>query len=159
MERALSADLERVASSMSNDEASFLNIQLLSNDSSLSDAHIRVCPEGQIIGDAVQAAAAAERVQPPECNDLALVPMQLACPLTRGTAGRSLPISSCYTGSAGSLSRSKHGVISPRPTRPFPSHFGRTAARTASYRVGQWLWLSARHCSTAQRCVLCDCGL
>ena len=85
--------------------------------------------------------------------------MQLACPLTRGTAGRSLPISSCYTGSAGSPSRSKHGLISPRPTRPFPSHFGRTAARTAPYRVGQWLWLSAWHCSTAQRCVLCDCGL
>ena len=37
--------------------------------------------------------------------------------------------------------------------------FGRTAARTAPYRVGQWLWLSARHCSTAHRRVLCDCGL
>ena len=42
---------------MSNDEASFLNIQLLSNDSSLGDAHIRV-PEGQIARDAIQAAYA-----------------------------------------------------------------------------------------------------
>ena len=57
MERSLSTDLERVASSMSNDEASFLNIQLLSNDSSLGDAHIRV-PEGQIAYDAMQIAYA-----------------------------------------------------------------------------------------------------
>ena len=57
MEELLSADLERVSSSMSQDEADHINIQLLSNDSSLSDAHIRV-PEGQIIGDAVQAAYA-----------------------------------------------------------------------------------------------------
>ena len=58
MERSLSADLERVASSMSNDEASFLNIQLLSNDSSLGDAHIRVPEEGQIARDAIQIAYA-----------------------------------------------------------------------------------------------------
>ena len=57
MERVLSADLERVASSMSADEENFLNIQLLSIDSSLSDAHIRV-PEGQIARDAIQAAYA-----------------------------------------------------------------------------------------------------
>ena len=58
MERVLSTDLERVASSISNDgEADSMNIQLLSNDSSLGDAHIRV-PEGQIARDAVQAAYA-----------------------------------------------------------------------------------------------------
>ena len=57
-EAALSADHERVASSKSeNDEANFMNIQLLSNDSSLGDAHIRV-PEGQIARDAIQAAYA-----------------------------------------------------------------------------------------------------
>ena len=56
MERALSTDLERVASSISNDgEAVSMNIQLLSNDSSLGDAQIQV-PEGQIVGDAIQAA-------------------------------------------------------------------------------------------------------
>ena len=58
MERALSADLERVASSINNDsdgEADSMNIQLLSNDSSLDDAQIQV-PEGQIVGDAIQAA-------------------------------------------------------------------------------------------------------
>ena len=55
MEKALSADLERVVSSMSNDDTSFLNIQLLSNDSSLGDAQIQVS-EGQIVGDAIQAA-------------------------------------------------------------------------------------------------------
>ena len=32
-----------------------MNIHLLSNDSSLGDAHIRI-PEGQIVGDAIQAA-------------------------------------------------------------------------------------------------------
>ena len=58
MERALSADLERVASSMSNDEASELNVQLLSNDSILGDAHIRVPAEGQIARDAIEAAYA-----------------------------------------------------------------------------------------------------
>ena len=100
-----------------------------------------------------RASAAARR------NALALLSMPLACLLTRGTGGRSLPTSSCYMGSAGSRLRSEHGVISPRPARPFSSHFGRTAARTAPYRVCQWLWLSAGHCSTAQRCVLCDCGL
>ena len=57
MEELLSADLERVSSSMSQDEADHINIQLLSNDSSLSDAHIRV-PEGQIARDAIQAAYA-----------------------------------------------------------------------------------------------------
>ena len=58
MEEALSADLERVASSKSeNDEANFMNIQLLSNDSSLGDAQIRV-QEGQVARDAVQAAYA-----------------------------------------------------------------------------------------------------
>ena len=58
MERALSTDLERVASSISNDgEAVSMNIQLLSNDSSLGDAQIRV-PEGQIARDAIQAAYA-----------------------------------------------------------------------------------------------------
>ena len=93
------------------------------------------------------------------CNGLALLSMRLACVLTRGSGGRSLPSSSCYMGSAGSRVRSEHGVISPRPTRPFSSHFGRTAARRAPHRVGQWLWLSARHCSTARRCVLCGCGL
>ena len=59
MEEALSADLERVASSKSeNDEANFMNIQLLSNDSSLGDAHIRVPERGQIAGDAIQSAYA-----------------------------------------------------------------------------------------------------
>ena len=43
---------------MSNDEASFRNIQLLSNDSSLGDAHIRVPEGGQIARDAIQAAYA-----------------------------------------------------------------------------------------------------
>ena len=57
METALSADLERVSSSMSNGEANHLNIQLLSNDSSLGDAHIRVA-EGQIARDAIQVAYA-----------------------------------------------------------------------------------------------------
>ena len=58
MEEALSADLERVASSKSeNDDANFMNIQLLSNDSSLGDAHIRV-PEGQIARDAIESAYA-----------------------------------------------------------------------------------------------------
>ena len=56
MERALSSDLERVASLMSNG-GSFLNIQLLSNDSSLGDAQIQA-PEGQIARDAIQAAYA-----------------------------------------------------------------------------------------------------
>ena len=56
MERALSADLERVSSAMSN-EGTIIDIQLLSNDSSLGDAHIRV-PEGQIARDAIQAAYA-----------------------------------------------------------------------------------------------------
>ena len=56
MERALSADVERVSSSMSN-EGTIISIQLLSNDSSLGDAHIRV-PEGQIARDAIQAAYA-----------------------------------------------------------------------------------------------------
>ena len=54
MERALSADVERVSSAMSN-KGMIIDIQLLSNDSSLGDAHIRV-PEGQIVGDAIQAA-------------------------------------------------------------------------------------------------------
>ena len=53
MEQALSADLERVSSSKSN-EGVTISIQLLSNDSSLGDAHIRV-PEGQIARDAIQA--------------------------------------------------------------------------------------------------------
>ena len=57
MERALSADLERVSSAMSN-EGTIIDIQLLSNDSSLlGDAYIRV-PEGQIARDAIQAAYA-----------------------------------------------------------------------------------------------------
>ena len=56
MERALSTDLERVASSMSS-EGNIINVQLLSADSSLGDAHIRV-PEGQIARDAIQAAYA-----------------------------------------------------------------------------------------------------
>ena len=58
MERVLSTDLERVASSINNDsdgEADSMNIQLLSNDSSLGDAQIQVS-EGQIVGDAIQAA-------------------------------------------------------------------------------------------------------
>ena len=54
MERALSADLERVSSAISN-QGTIISIQLLSNDSSLGDAHIRV-PEGQIARDAIQAA-------------------------------------------------------------------------------------------------------
>ena len=57
MERALSADLERVASSMSN-EGNIINVQLLSNDSSLGDAHIRVPAEGQITRDAIEVAYA-----------------------------------------------------------------------------------------------------
>ena len=57
MERALSADLERVTSSMINDEDTFVNVQLLSNDSSLGNAQIRV-PEGQIARDAIQSAYA-----------------------------------------------------------------------------------------------------
>ena len=58
MEEALSADLERVASSKSqNNEANSMNIQLFSNDSSLGDAQIRV-QEGQVARDAVQAAYA-----------------------------------------------------------------------------------------------------
>ena len=56
MERALSADVERVSSAMSN-EGMIISIQLLSNDSSLGDAYIRV-PEGQIARDAIQAAYA-----------------------------------------------------------------------------------------------------
>ena len=56
MERALSADLKRVASSFNNKgEADSMHIQLLSNDSSLGDAQIQVS-EGQIVGDAIQAA-------------------------------------------------------------------------------------------------------
>ena len=58
MERALSADLERVSSSMSNGETTHLNIQLLSNDSSLGDAHIQVPAEGEITRDAIEAAYA-----------------------------------------------------------------------------------------------------
>ena len=54
MEQALSADLERVSSAMS-DEGMSISIQLLSNDSSLGDAQIQVS-EGQIVGDAIQAA-------------------------------------------------------------------------------------------------------
>ena len=57
MERALSDDLERVASSRSN-EGNIVNVQLLSNDSSLGDAHIRVPAEGQITRDAIEAAYA-----------------------------------------------------------------------------------------------------
>ena len=57
MERALSADLERVSSAMSN-EGTIISIQLLSNDSSLGDAHIQVPEGGQIARDAVQAAYA-----------------------------------------------------------------------------------------------------
>ena len=49
----MEADLERVSSSMSNED-SLLNIQLLSADSCLGDAYIRV-PEGQIARDAIQA--------------------------------------------------------------------------------------------------------
>ena len=56
MERALSADVERVSSAMSN-KGMIISIQLLSNDSSLGDAYIRV-PEGQIARDAIQAAYA-----------------------------------------------------------------------------------------------------
>ena len=56
MEQALSSDLERVSSSMSN-EGLIISIQLLSNDSSLGDAYVRV-PEGEIARDAVQAAYA-----------------------------------------------------------------------------------------------------
>ena len=56
MERALSADLERVSSAMGN-EGMIIDIQLLTNDSGLGDAHIRV-PEGQIARDAIQAAYA-----------------------------------------------------------------------------------------------------
>ena len=58
MERVLSTDLERVASSINNDsdgKADSMHIQLLSNDSSLGDAQIQVS-EGQIVGDAIQAA-------------------------------------------------------------------------------------------------------
>ena len=62
MERPLSDDLERLASSMSN-EASFLDIHLISNDSSLSDAHIRVS-EGQIARDAIEAAYATTLTKP-----------------------------------------------------------------------------------------------
>ena len=58
MERALSDDLERVASLRSNGEANHLNIQLLSNDSSLGDAHTRVPAEGQLARDAIEAAYA-----------------------------------------------------------------------------------------------------
>ena len=59
MEEALSADLERVASSKSqNNEANSMNIQLFSNDSSLGDAQIRV-QEGQVARDAVKSAYAA----------------------------------------------------------------------------------------------------
>ena len=58
MEEALSADLERVASSKSQiNKAISMNIQLFSNDSSLGDAQIRV-QEGQVARDAVQAAYA-----------------------------------------------------------------------------------------------------
>ena len=53
MERALSADVKRVASSFN--KAVSMHIQLLSNDSSLGDAQIQVS-EGQIVGDAIQAA-------------------------------------------------------------------------------------------------------
>ena len=56
MERALSVDLKRVSSAMSN-EGTIISIQLLSNDSSLGDAYTRV-PEGQIARDAIQAAYA-----------------------------------------------------------------------------------------------------
>ena len=58
MEEALSAELDRVASSKSeSDDAHSINIQLLSNDYIIGDAQIRV-PEGQIARDAVQAAYA-----------------------------------------------------------------------------------------------------
>ena len=56
MERALSADVERVSAAMSI-EGTIISIQLLSNDSSLGDAYTRV-PEGQIARDAIQAAYA-----------------------------------------------------------------------------------------------------
>ena len=57
-EEALSADLERVASSKcQNNEANSMNIQLFSNDSSLGDAQIRV-QEGQVARNAIQAAYA-----------------------------------------------------------------------------------------------------
>ena len=56
MERALSADVERVSSAMSI-EGTIISIQLLSNDSSLGNAHIRV-PEGQIAHDTFQTAYA-----------------------------------------------------------------------------------------------------
>ena len=58
MERALSTDLERVSSAMSN-EGVTISIQLLSNDSTLGDAYIRVPAGGQIARDAIQAAYAA----------------------------------------------------------------------------------------------------
>ena len=67
MERALSADLERVSSSMSNGEADHLNIQLLSNDSSLGDAHIRVPAEGQITRDAIEAATGRSALTVRQC--------------------------------------------------------------------------------------------
>ena len=57
MERALSADVERVSSAMSN-EGTIISIQLLSNDSSLGDAQIRVPEGGQIARDAIQSAYA-----------------------------------------------------------------------------------------------------
>ena len=56
MERALSADVKRVASSFN--KADSMHIQLLSNDSSLGDAHIRVPAAGQIARDAIEAAYA-----------------------------------------------------------------------------------------------------
>ena len=57
MEEALSTDLERVASSKSqNNEANSMNIQLFSNDSSLGDAQIWVPEGGQIARDAIQSA-------------------------------------------------------------------------------------------------------
>ena len=43
---------------MSDDESAILSIQLLSNDSSLGDAHIQVPAEGQITRDAIEAAYA-----------------------------------------------------------------------------------------------------
>ena len=43
---------------MSNGEADYLNIQLLSHDSSLGDAHIQVPAEGKIARDAIEAAYA-----------------------------------------------------------------------------------------------------
>ena len=48
MERVLSTD----------GEPDFMRIQLLSNDSSLGDAHIQVPAEGQITRDAIEAAYA-----------------------------------------------------------------------------------------------------